>query len=203
MGAANACGASSREQARLVFETQCTMIAMSPALQKLGLRVLKNTITFERTHSKSYPIPAKSSALFGKNLHCIILDELHVVKQATFDALVTGQGARDNPLFFTMTTAGIDVTDVGYHTHDEMVKILRNDETAESTFAMIFTLDDLDDPFDEQIWLKANPSLGITPKLDKFRQDAATAQRSGSHARFEIYQCNLWRSAAGWIDLQI
>ena len=73
---------------------------------------------------------------------------------------------RDNPLFWTITTAGSDTAGVCYDERELTRGVLEGLYTMESRFGMIFTVDrndkdegDEDDPFDPKVWKKANPVL--------------------------------------------
>lgn len=44
--------------------------------------------------------------------------------------------------------------------------------------ALIYTLDEGDDPFDEAVWPKSNPNLGVSVMLDTLREQAEKAKRS-------------------------
>jgi phage terminase large subunit-like protein len=94
-------------------------------------------------------------------------------------------------------------------------KMLSGAVELDHLFAIIFTLDDAvldakgkvvkpaDDPFDERVWIKANPMLGITPTIDKMRSDAADAKVSPrEEGNFKTKNLNLWMNAASaWLNI--
>jgi phage terminase large subunit-like protein len=74
----------------------------------------------------------------------------------------------------------------------DAVAILEGRATDDSTLVLIYTLDEGDDPFDEAVWPKANPSLGVSVNVDTLRDQAAKAKRSpGKLAAFLRFRMNI------------
>lgn len=80
-----------------------------------------------------------------------------------WDVLETATGARLQSLLFGITTAGFNKEGICYEQRDYAIKVLRgyNSDVEgavkdDSYFAIIYTLDEGDDPFDETVWQKAN-----------------------------------------------
>lgn len=104
------------------------------------------------------------TTLDGLNIHCAIIDELHAHKtRDVWDVLETATGARLQSLLFGITTAGFNKEGICYEQRDYAIKVLRgyNSDVEgavkdDSYFAIIYTLDEGDDPFDETVWQKAN-----------------------------------------------
>ncbi len=80
--------------------------------------------------------------------------------------LKSAQGARPNPLLLCPTTAGYDLLSVGYALRGQLTKVLEQIYDADHLLGVIYTLDDEDDWRDPRVWIKANPMIGISPKLD-------------------------------------
>ena len=66
-GAQVVCGASTGNQARIVFSIMQRMVRRSSWLREKGLQVWANAITFEAIGSNAKPINAKSSTQDGLN----------------------------------------------------------------------------------------------------------------------------------------
>lgn len=130
----------------------------------------------------------------GLNPHAVILDEMHEWKEKHrdfYDTMQTGSGSRSQPIIGTITTAGTNQSLLWNEEHDYAVSVLQGQHTDESIFVLIFQLDDDDDPFDEDNWIKANPSLPVTPKLTYLREEANKAKFSQINLnRFKRYHCN-------------
>lgn len=200
-GAQVICGASTGAQARIVFTIMQKMIRRSLWLRNLGFRAWANAITFKDASAR--PINAKSSTQDGLNPSLIVLDESHAQDFALHDVLRSAQGARTNPLLLAPTTAGYDLTSVGFALRGTAQKILDGVVESNHTFAVLYEVDEGDDWRDERVWIKSAPMVGLTPTLDylrRYRDDAIATP--GIAGEFQVKVCNLWlHSAAAWLSI--
>lgn len=149
--------ATTRDQARIVFEDAKNMLKKSKATLGRLFEFNKLAIYQERTASKFEPLSSDANNLDGLNIHCGIVDELHAHKtRDVWDVLETATGARLQSLLFGITTAGFNKEGICYELRDYGIKVLRGQVDDDSFFAIIYTLDKDDDPFDETVWQKAN-----------------------------------------------
>jgi phage terminase large subunit-like protein len=99
----------------------------------------------------------------GLNVQAGLVDEYHAHKTTEiYDVLVSGSGARPQPIMFIITTAGFELNNPCYTVEYKMVsKILNpNDPTNnDNYFVMINELDKDDDIKNPAVWEKANPIL--------------------------------------------
>jgi phage terminase large subunit-like protein len=99
----------------------------------------------------------------GLNVQCGIIDEYHAHPTSEiYDVLVSGTGARPQPLMMIITTAGFNLTHPCYSVEYKYVsQILDPDVPIENDeyFVMVNELDKDDDIKDERNWAKANPIL--------------------------------------------
>ncbi|WP_017435135.1 terminase large subunit [Saccharococcus caldoxylosilyticus] len=99
----------------------------------------------------------------GLNVQCGIIDEYHAHPTSEiYDVLVSGMGARPQPLMMIITTAGFELQHPCYSVEYQYVsKILDPNNPIENDeyFVMINELDKDDDIKDERNWEKANPIL--------------------------------------------
>lgn len=110
--------AGKRDQARLLFRAACAMAMASTwggrpiGAKRPGeaiLQVQRDRIYFPEMDSYIIPVSADAQNEQGLNPNVSIVDELHVAAEKDrdlYDALITAQGARDNPLMISLTTAG-------------------------------------------------------------------------------------------------
>src|SRR5690606_1774688 len=72
----------------------------------------------------------------------------------------------------------------------------------DSYFGLIYTLDEDDDWRDERNWVKANPNLGVSKKLDDMRRLAKRAQEMPARLNaFLRLHLNLWTPAeTSWVN---
>lgn len=204
VGAQVKTAATTGKQSRIVFDVCRKMVQKTPVLQDAGLQVFANAVTFEANGSSLQPINAKSSTQDGLSPACAIIDELHAHRdRGLFDVLKSARGARKNPLSFYVTTAGYNLLGVAYEQRTFVTKCLQRVLEADHYFGIIYTLDEHDDPYDETVWIKANPMLGITPQLEEMQQYAAEARQSpDSEGEFKTKRLNLWLNAASaWLSM--
>lgn len=201
LGASVICGATTGQQARMVFGIMQKMGRRSLWLRMQGVQVLSNSILTEDGEAK--PVNSKATSLDGLNPSCIILDESHAQDFGLHDVLKSAQGARGNPLMLCPTTAGYDLLSVGYALHLQAQKVLEGIFVAEHLLGIIYTLDEGDDWRDERVWIKANPMLGITPTLDYLHKWCLDAQQvPGQEGEFRVKACSQWmQSATRWLSM--
>jgi phage terminase large subunit-like protein len=94
--------------------------------------------------------------------------------------MVTGSASRTQPLQIEITTFGDDQSEIWLETLQLCKSISLGSVVDESKFVFIAAIDDEDDPFDENCWIKANPNLGISVSLDYLQQQATDAKNKPS-----------------------
>lgn len=200
-GASVVCGASTGSQARIVFGIMQRMVRRASWLRAEGVQALANAIITQDGNAK--PINAKASTQDGLNPSCIVLDESHAQTFALHDVLKSAQGGRTNPLLLAPTTAGYNLLSVGYALRTTITKVLQGTFVSEHFLGLIYTLDDGDDWRDERVWRKANPMLGVTPKIPWVRQYCTDAQQTtGLEGEFRVKVCSQWlQSASAWLSM--
>jgi phage terminase large subunit-like protein len=195
--------ATTKDQARIVFGDARTMITKSGPLKRLfGYHRLN--IHHLKSASKFEPLSADANTLDGLNIHCGIVDEIHAHKsREVWDVLETGTGAREQPLILAITTAGFNKQGIGYEQREYITKVLSGIVSDDTYFGIIFTLDEGDDPFDEENWIKANPNLGRSKKIDDMRRLAKKAREiPAALNNFLTKHLNIWVNAAvAWLDM--
>ena len=198
-------GATTGDQAKKVFTPARLMVKKLPALQEaFGIEAWSRSITCAENGGVIQTINAKSSTQDGHNPHLAVLDELHAhADRGLFDVLRSADGARRNPLFWMITTAGFNMHGVCYEQRSFVTKVLEQAISAEHYFGIIFTLDEGDDPFDERKWPKANPLMPVTPTLESLRRYATEAKASpGAEGEFKTKRLNVWMgAAAAWLNV--
>jgi len=164
-GAEIYCCAGDRDQASIVFDISASMVRQEPALdEKCEIRDSYKRIIRKDKASIYRAISAEDKTKFGYNPHGVIFDELHVQpNRKLFDTMVTGFGARVQPLLVMITTAGIyDPKSIAWEQHEYADKILRGVFKDPTFLPVIYAADKEDDWKDPKIWKKANPNLGVT-----------------------------------------
>lgn len=198
--------ATTRDQARIVFDDAKAMAERSPGLRThLGVAIMQHSLTVAHTHSKAAPLASEGSTLDGLNVHFALLDELHAHKtRAVYDVIDSARGAREQSLLWTITTAGTDRSGICYERRTHVTKILDRVVQDERVFGIIYTLDDGDDHFDPAVWIKANPNLGKSVQLDDLMAQASKASAMPSAlSNFLTKRLNVWVSGESpWMDMR-
>ncbi|UTR05460.1 terminase large subunit [Alkalihalobacillus sp. LMS6] len=145
----------------------------------------------------------------GLNPSLAILDEYHThLTSEIMEALESGMGARDEPLVVIITTAGLDLNVPCKEEYDYCSNIIDPDNPVENEryFVLICEIDEGDDPFDESVWIKANPVAATYPQGIENIRDLALIARDKPSAMdsFLTKQCNIWvqSSEKGYLDQQ-
>lgn len=164
------CAATKTEQAKIVWNEMDVMIRGCEELRDkfktaYGRIIHEKTGSFIRTLSKEDRRTGD-----GLNPQCGIIDEYHAHETSEFyDILVSGMGARSEPLLMVITTAGFELNNPCYRVEYQYVRqILDPNSPIENDqyFVMINELDRdpetgnlLDDIRDPLVQEKANPIL--------------------------------------------
>ncbi|MEY2689754.1 MAG: hypothetical protein RL375_3953 [Pseudomonadota bacterium] len=198
--------ATTRDQARIVFDDAKAMAERTPDLRTyLGVAILTHSLTVAATSSKAAPLAAEGSTMDGLNVHFALLDELHAHKtRAVYDVIDSARGAREQSLLWTITTAGSDRIGICYERRTHVTKILERVVRDDRVFGIIYTIDDGDDYFDPASWRKANPNYGVSVLPGDMEAAARKAQAMPSALNnFLTKRLNVWVSGESpWMDMR-
>ena len=188
--------ATKRDQAKICHDAAKSMIKASPHLRS-RIGIFKNNIHCLNTGSKFEPLGRDADNLDGLNIHGGLCDEVHAWKQRDlWDVIETATAARRQSLLYAITTAGFNRQSICWELHDYTIKVLTGVVDDDSWFGMIFTLDEEDDWENEELWVKANPNLGISVKIDDLRRKAVKAKKTPSALNaFLRLHMNQWTQA--------
>lgn len=187
--------ATKRDQAKLVWGASKVMVDKSPALrghvQTRALSLYHDTCLYR-------PLGKDTKSEDGINPSCVIVDELHRHEDRSLvDLLTQSFGARSNPLLYIITTAGLVGESVWAEDHDYCIKVLEGVLDDDRLWPVIYNLDDPlkeggDDPFDPNVWAKANPNLGISVRVSDMQERAKEAkEKPGALADFLRLRLNV------------
>jgi len=193
--------ATTRDQARIVFRDAQAMARKMPAFTKrFGIEVTAQAIVQLRSSSSFKALSADGHTLDGLNIHLAVVDELHAHKtRDVYDVLETGLGKRPQSLLWLITTAGVNKHGICYEVRDFAAKVLTGTvlgEAADALFAIIYTIDEADDPFSEEALAKANPNWGISVDPKMVMQTMQKAQQqTTARANYLTKHLNVWVDA--------
>lgn len=205
--------AADRANASQVFDVAVAMIDMCPPLKKrCKLTLSGKTITDKLTHTFYKVLSAEAFSKHGLNISCCIFDELHAQPNRNlWDVMTTYAGdAREQPLWYVVTTAGDDVDrkSIGWEIHEKARAIMEGNIVDPSWYCRIWGIepDYEGDVFDEALWYKVNPSLGVTIPLEAVRRAAISARNSENEERlFRWLRLNQWVQIkrVGWLPITL
>lgn len=190
-------GATTEKQAWEVFGPARFMLSKVPKLAaSASLEVWAKAIVKSDDNGKFWPVIGKPGD--GSSPHCAIVDEYHEHPTSDLvDTMVTGMGAREQPMLVIITTAGTDIASPCYDKFAEARKVLEGVVTNEQLFALLFMPDEGDDWLSEAALLKANPNLDVSVDAEFLRaQRAQAATNSAYQNRFKTKHLNLWCNAS-------
>ena len=185
--------ATKRDQAKLVWNDADRMVQKNPGLSR-RIRSYALSLTDQTTASFFRPLGRDSGeSEQGVNAQGAIVDELHVLDDRDpIDNIETSMSARRQPMIWKITTAGVKRESVWAEERSDAVSVVEGRATDDSMLVLVYTLDEGDDPFDEAVWLKPNPNLGISINVDTLREQAETAKRSpGKMAPYLRFRMNV------------
>lgn len=196
--------AADRQQTSIVFDVARQMVDMTPALVKRSKIMAAGKRIVNYANAGFYQVlSAEVGTKHGLNVSGLVLDELHAQpNRQLYDVLTKGSGdAREQPLYFLITTAGTDRESICYEVHMKAVDILADRKIDPSFYPVVYGLPDDADWNDEANWYMANPSLGHTIKIDRVRaayQDAL--ENPAEENVFRQLRLDQWvGSSVAWI----
>ena len=210
--------ATKQEQAAIVHREAVLMILKNKLLKKQakiskwGSHYKSVLLPFPPYNGSVFkPLVSDSSTSDGFNPAVVIKDEWHAWKpqhKGLKDRIETAGGSRRQPIDITISTEGDEQSTFYIQDLDTSVAMLeaacdRGEHINDRLFAFVAKMDEerpgpdgemiaADDPFEEENWYKANPDLGVTPKLEYIREQAERAKQEPHFLNsFLRFHCNV------------
>jgi len=191
--------AADRQQASIVFDVAKQMVEMTPALRKRSKIMAATKRIVNYSNAGFYQVlSAEVATKHGLNVSGLVFDELHAQpNRKLYDVLTKGSGdAREQPLYFLITTAGTDRESICYELHQKAKDILDGRKVDPTFYPVVYGLADEDDWHDEANWYKANPSLGQTISIERVRDMYRDALDNPAEENvFKQLRLNMWVSS--------
>ena len=189
--------ATKKRQARLAWEEMSKFITIDPDLNEyFKVMDYKSVIEALETYCTIEALSKEAGLDDGFRAIYASVDEIHQHKDnKIYKALYNGTRALDETLVSMITTRGDNLNSFCKEMDDYAIKVLRGLATAEDFFVDIYCLDETDDIWDPDNWVKANPFISSNPeKFETLKTDAQTAKdMGGSDLRdFLTKSLNMW-----------
>ena len=203
-------GATNEKQAWEVFRPAKLMVQKLKRLRdKYNIEVLAKQLLRPDDGSRMETIIGDPGD--GQSPSCSIHDEYHEhADDAQVDTMITGMGARDQPLQLLITTAGENLAGPCYamilEQRERLAGIGHNGGPPidDDTFFAEYSIDEEDDWKSEAALRKANPCIGISVGLDYLlarQRDAISTPRK--RGIFKTKHLNLWVAAkSAYFDIE-
>jgi phage terminase large subunit-like protein len=209
--------AGDREQAEeTIYNPLVEMIEQDESLiKRVRITDSKKMIENTQTGTTLKVISAEAYTKHGWNISCCIFDELHVQpSRSLYDTMMKGAGlARRQPIWWFITTAGDDPDrlSIAWEVHEKATSIIQaralydHEKDLPTWYPVIYSYPG-EDIFNENNWIHANPSLGITLQIEDLRDLAREARLHQADERlFRWLNLNQWITTklTGWLPLDL
>lgn len=189
-------GATTEKQAWEVFRPARLMALRTPALvDAFGLEINASNINRPEDGARFEPLIGNPGD--GSSPSCAIVDEYHEHQtDAFYSTMITGMGARRQPLLWAITTSGSDIEGPCFDKRREAIEMLAGTVPNDELFAVIYTLDKDDDWTSPAALRKANPNMGVSVYSEFLlsRQQQAIKNARLANA-FKTKHLNIWVGA--------
>ena len=169
--------ATKKDQAKIVFTEAANMVAQSPDLSR-HVKKRKSDLYFPLTFSKMEPLASETKSMDGLNGHCVIIDELHAIKnRELYEVLKQSTSARRQPLVVMITTSGTVRECIYDDIYGYACDVVDGKFEDDRFLAVLYELDERSEWTDWTKWQKANPGLGTVKKLEYLVEAVEKAKR--------------------------
>jgi phage terminase large subunit-like protein len=189
-------GATTEKQAWEVYGPARQMLLKSPELAaEAGVEIGAKNMVRVNDRSKFEPLIGNPGD--GSSPSCAIIDEFHEhLTSNQYDTMITGMGARTQPVCAIITTAGSSLGGPCYDKHLQAQRVLQGVVQNDELFTIIYTIDDEDDWADPAVLPKANPNYGVSVSADWLISQQRQAVLNVEYQnRFKTKHLNVWCSA--------
>ncbi|CAO4162658.1 Terminase large subunit [Methylorubrum populi] len=195
--------ARNEKQAKLVFDKAKLMVRLSTAFAD-RVQPFKKSLYLPELWARFEVLSGKAEGKHGLSASVIVVDEMHELPdEVLYTTLHQSIAARDQPIELAGSTAGFRGRGYGWTLWEECQSIANGTLDDPTTLVAIFAADPEDDWTDETVWPKANPNLGISPKIEYLRAECAKARDNPRLENdFRRYHLNQWtEQVVRWLSL--
>jgi phage terminase large subunit-like protein len=200
--------ATTQDQAAICFNAAKAILNR---VSGLGSRytIRQHRVIVNKNQTYIRYISSEAGATEGKGASVVIFDEEHLqVTNELRDNLKSGMGAREQPLFISISTAGTDKTGPYYQHIKTCKKILDGVIEDDTHLVLIYEAPEINGKVDwenPEVWKIANPNWAISVLEDNFWADYIEAKNEpAKQPNFITKKLNIWAdSASTWIDSKV
>jgi len=189
--------ANSENQASKLLRDIKSLIKANPKLRSL-FDIQRD---FIRMSTKSFDsnftvLASRAGNLEGLNPDLFVYDEMHVSDTSElYDVMFNSFGAKNNQVFFGITTAGSKMGNWGHEFAEQNRDHIKGKFRDDNLLSLIWCPDKEDDLNDPKTWWKVNPNMGVSIRFDDFKKIYNGAVNGTTRQKNEFYvkRLNQWR----------
>lgn len=200
--------AADRDQAGIVYQAAATMVNNSPDLSKHIKRLdSRKRLVYKKKNSFMQVLSSEVRTKHGLSPSCVIVDEIHAhPNDSLYNVLTVGTDyARKQQIVFIITTAGVyDKNSIWWRLRTKAQQVKAGILEDPRLLPVLYLADpEKDDPEDEELWKRVNPSLDYIFDLDKIRQDYNEAKQNPiDFQNFKRFRLNIpIRQLSKWMPM--
>ena len=200
--------ASDREQASICYQAAANMVSNSPDLSRyIQRRDSRKRLIYRKKNSYLQVLSSESYSKHGLSPSAVLIDEIHAHPTGElYETLTAGTDyARRQQVVFVITTAGVyDKTSIWWKLRTRAQQVKAGIIKDPRFLPVLYLADpEKDDPEDEELWKRVNPSLGQIFTLDKIRQDFNEAKNDPiDFQNFKRFRLNIpIRQLSKWMPM--
>lgn len=191
------CTATKADQAKIVLKEMIKFINADEDLSELfEIKEYKNTILALNTSSEIRALGRDTQSIDGFRPYLGVIDEYHAHKDNQMYKLLEGGTSKlKQCLISVITTAGFDLNSPCFELYEYCCNVLKGAFEDETQFVYIAQMDEEDDIWNPENWIKANPLVCSTTEGVKTLQTMAVKAKNmgGSELRnFMTKHLNIW-----------
>ena len=192
------------KQAKLgynMLSSEMRQVRKQSKAMRRRIKVQKQAITDLDTGSNVQALSSDTSTLDGYAGTTVILDEWHESKdRKTYNVLKSGQAQESNSLLAVISTSGLNLNVPMKDEYDMLTDVLNDKLRADKYFVAIWELDNKEEVYKQDNWIKANP-LFSEPSVkkrmtDKMQSDLNLAIKQNNTIPFLVKNMNMWLQAS-------
>lgn len=197
------CVASSRDQARILFEAAQKYIkTIDPKGE--ALKLYRNYIKFPSNDGEFHVFSSDASNMDGYGFSAAICDETHSYKDnKLISVLRSSMGARRQPLLIQISTCGFLLD--GYpcfETYKVAIEVLAGIKEDPTFFPFLYVFDNPEEELEnEEYWIKCNPAIDVVVSRQYLREQMTLMKNDSTQiVPVKTKNFNIWcQSAQVWI----
>ncbi|MFT8820542.1 MAG: terminase TerL endonuclease subunit [Liquorilactobacillus nagelii] len=180
--------ANGAKQAHLAFDMmtdQLNAIRGKSKYMRQRVKINKQRVTDLESNSFAVPLATENKpSIDGYDPSLAVMDEMHESKTTNIlNSLKSGQVLNPNSLLAIISTAGYNLNSPFKAECDYAADILNNKQKADRYFVVMYGLDDKDEVYNPDMWIKANPLMSNErirkTMLEKIKSDLDIAVSQG------------------------